>query len=99
MVENTATSPGDIPTQSCVISACGEISHDDSSLTDTAGTDGDPYEDFPEDQDAINGENVQEKPEVALKIARDIREVGNKLFKGGNTEEALKKYQSKSCSC
>lgn len=93
LVENTPTNSGDVPNEPCVIAACGEISPDDASLTETSAADGDPYEDFPEDQDPINGEDVQEKPEVALKIARDIREIGNKLFKEGRTEEALKKYQ------
>ena len=52
-------------------------------------TDGDVYEDFPDDED----QNVQD-PEVALKIAREVRELGNKLFKEGNAEGALAKYQS-----
>ena len=49
----------------------------------------DPYEDYPIDED-----RETEKPEVALKIAKDVREYGNKLFKEGKTEEALQKYQS-----
>ena len=59
-----------------------------------AGADGDPYEDYPDDQDALSDGNVQEKPEVALRVAREIREVGNKLFKEGKAEAALEKYQS-----
>jgi peptidyl-prolyl isomerase D len=35
-----------------------------------------------------------ENPEVALQIAKDVREYGNQLFKEGKTEEALQKYQS-----
>lgn len=49
----------------------------------------DPYEDYPADEDSDT-----EKPEVALQIAKDVREYGNQLFKEGKTEEALQKYQS-----
>jgi hypothetical protein len=35
-----------------------------------------------------------ENPEIALQIAKDVREYGNQLFKEGKTEEALQKYQS-----
>lgn len=57
---------------------------------------GDPYEDYPDDQDPLSDGSVQEKPEVALRVAREIREIGNKLFKEGKGSEALNKYQSKS---
>jgi peptidyl-prolyl isomerase D len=40
------------------------------------------------DQDVQN-------PEVALGIAKEIREIGNKLFKEGKVKNALDKYQSK----
>lgn len=59
--------------------------------------DGDVYEDYPEDQDPVDGQDVLASPETALKIARSVREVGNKLFKEGKHEEALRKYQS-TCS-
>ena len=51
--------------------------------------DGDKYEDYPEDDNA----DVQ-NPEVTLSIAKEIREIGNKLFKEGNAVAALAKYQS-----
>ena len=35
-----------------------------------------------------------EDPEVALQIAKNVREYGNQLFKEGEAEEALQKYQS-----
>ena len=35
-----------------------------------------------------------ENPEVALQIAKNVREYGNQLFKEGKAEEALQKYQS-----
>ncbi|KAI0649772.1 cyclophilin-like domain-containing protein [Trametes meyenii] len=76
-IENTETASGDVPVEPCVIADC----------------DGDVYEDYPEDQDPVDGNDVLASPETALKIARDVREVGNKLFKEGKHEEALRKYQ------
>jgi peptidyl-prolyl isomerase D len=49
----------------------------------------DPYEDYPSDEDRDT-----ENPEVALEIAKAVREVGNKLFKEGKVDEALQKYES-----
>lgn len=94
-IENQPTTSGDAPLQPCVIAASGELDPSDSSLSEVpVNTDSDPYEDWPDDQDPLADGNVQEKPEVALRVAREIREVGNKLFKQGNTSEALSKYQS-----
>jgi peptidyl-prolyl isomerase D len=94
-VENHPTSAGDVPTEPCTIVACGELDPSDPSLTEAATTaDGDPYEDYPEDQDSLSDGDVQEKPEVALRIAREIREIGNKLFKEGKAAQALEKYRS-----
>ena len=64
---------------------------DDPSLkeTDKANLE-DPYEDYPVDDDRDSDD-----PEVAINIAQTVRELGNKLFKEGKTEEALQKYQSK----
>ncbi|GJE93069.1 cyclophilin-like domain-containing protein [Phanerochaete sordida] len=93
-VENHPTSSGDVPTEPCTIAACGQLDPSDPSLTEAAAaSDGDPYEDFPEDQDPLSDGDVQEKPEVALRIAREIREIGNKLFKEGKAAAALSKYQ------
>ncbi|KAJ6625133.1 cyclophilin-like domain-containing protein [Mycena sp. CBHHK59/15] len=88
-MENNPTSGGDAPTSPVVIAACGVLSPDDPSLAEApAAADGDAYEDYPEDGDA----DVQ-NPEVALRIATQIRELGNTLFKEGKTEQALAKYQ------
>ncbi|KAH8102044.1 peptidyl-prolyl cis-trans isomerase Cpr7 [Cristinia sonorae] len=93
-IENTPTSSGDVPNSPCTIVACGQLDPSDPSLEVTAtSADGDVYEDYPEDQDPITEGNPNDKPEAALKIARDIREVGNKLFKEGKAEAALGKYQ------
>ena len=96
-IENHPTSSGDVPTEPCTIAACGQLDPSDPSLAETAtAADGDPYEDYPADQDPLSDGDVQEKPEVALRVAREIREIGNKLFKEGKAEAALSKYQSTS---
>lgn len=93
-VENTPTASGDVPNAPCVIVACGQLAPDDPSLSEiSAGLGDDPYEDYPEDQDPVDGQDVIEKPEAALRVAREVREIGNKLFKEGKAEEALAKYQ------
>lgn len=48
---------------------------------------GDPYEDFPEDQ----GEDL--KGSEILKIARELKDYGNKAFKAVDLNLALDKYQ------
>lgn len=97
-IENTPTA-SDAPTSSCVIADCGQLAPDDPSLAEEpAAADGDPFEDYPEDQGPVEGEEVEEKPEAALKVAKQVREIGNKLFKEGKTEQALAKYQSTLCT-
>ncbi|KAF5390723.1 hypothetical protein D9757_002586 [Collybiopsis confluens] len=88
-IENYPTSSGDAPSSPIVIDSCGELSPDDPSLSEVpAGLEGDPYEDYPDDDD-----HDVSKPEVVLEIAKTIRELGNKLFKEGKTDLALAKYQ------
>lgn len=94
-IENHPTTSGDVPTEPCTIVDCGQLDASDPSLSATVegSADGDPYEDYPEDQDPLADGSPQEKPEVALQIGQQIREVGNKLFKEKKFEEALSKYQ------
>jgi peptidyl-prolyl isomerase D len=88
-IENHPTASGDVPTTPIIITDCGELSPDDPSLQDAPEVKTeDPYEDYPADEDQDT-----EKPEVALQIAKVVREVGNKLFKEGKFEEAFQKYQ------
>lgn len=68
---------------------CGQLSDDEASKTGERVVDstGDPYEDFPEDQGGdLRG------PEI-LKIAKELKEYGNKAFKAGDLNLALDKYQ------
>ena len=90
-IENFPTTSGDVPTAPIVISDCGVLSLEELAQLSAAKSDKvDPYEDYPMDQDSNT-----EKPEVALQIAKDVREYGNQLFKEGKAEEALQKYQSR----
>ncbi|KAE9410080.1 hypothetical protein BT96DRAFT_1012334 [Gymnopus androsaceus JB14] len=86
-IEHFPTASGDAPAAPIVIDACGELAPDDPSLTEVPAN-ADPYEDYPDDDD-----HDVSKPEVALEIAKAIRESGNKLFKEGKTVDALAKYQ------
>ncbi|THV02222.1 peptidyl-prolyl cis-trans isomerase [Dendrothele bispora CBS 962.96] len=88
-IENFPTSEGDAPSSPITIEDCGVLSPDDPSLAqEPVNADGDPYEDYPDDED-----RDLSKPEAVIEIAQAIREVGNKLFKEGKTKEALVKYQ------
>ncbi|KAG6808493.1 hypothetical protein H0H92_003962 [Tricholoma furcatifolium] len=87
-IENYPTSSGDVPTAPIVIADCGVLSSDDPSLSESTENHGDVYEDYPDDEDRDT-----QKPEIALEIAKAVREIGNKLFKEGKVDEALVKYQ------
>ncbi|KAJ3527412.1 hypothetical protein NMY22_g9804 [Coprinellus aureogranulatus] len=90
-IENNATGPGDVPIQPVEITDAGELSRDDPSLQEEAvvSADGDPYEDYPEDED----NHKTSDPLVCLEIAKAVREVGNRLFKEGKIDLAYEKYQ------
>lgn len=89
-IENNPTSNGDVPVQPVVIADCGVLSPDDPSLSQKQ-SDGDVYEDYPDDEDRELG-----NPETVLQMAKVIREVGNELFKKGDFNGALQKYKSRS---
>ncbi|MCJ1423944.1 peptidyl-prolyl cis-trans isomerase cpr6 [Sticta canariensis] len=79
----------DKPVHEVTIVDCGQLSGDEASKTGerVADSTGDPYEDFPEDQGGdFKG------PEI-LKIAKELKEYGNKAFKAGDLNLALDKYQ------
>ncbi|GAB1526254.1 peptidyl-prolyl cis-trans isomerase cpr6 [Rhizoctonia solani] len=89
-IENSPTSSGDAPVAPCVITKCGELTSDDElQLANEVPSDGDKYEDYPEDDDS----DVQTNTQRALEIAKEIKEVGTRLHKEGKLELALDKYQ------
>ncbi|KAG9095429.1 peptidyl-prolyl cis-trans isomerase cpr6 [Ceratobasidium sp. UAMH 11750] len=89
-IENQTTASGDSPVNPCVIMKCGELTSDEElSMANQTPADGDKYEDYPDDDDS----DVQSSPETALRIAGEIRALGNTLYKEGKLELALQKYQ------
>ncbi|KAH9020035.1 peptidyl-prolyl cis-trans isomerase Cpr7 [Lactarius pseudohatsudake] len=89
-VENHPTSSGDVPTEPILITDSGELSPTDPSLSETAvAADGDPYEDYPED----DAHDTQNSPAVALEAARLLRELGAARWKDGAAADALAKWQ------
>ncbi|KAF9224892.1 hypothetical protein BS17DRAFT_779229 [Gyrodon lividus] len=80
-IENHPTSSGDVPTNPIVIAACGVLSPDDPSLNESASTDGDSYEDYPEDD-----KRAPEDHEYAYTAANAIKSIGNALLTGKNDD-------------
>ncbi|KAI0258568.1 peptidyl-prolyl cis-trans isomerase [Gloeopeniophorella convolvens] len=89
-IENHPTDSGDAPTAPVIIADSGELSPSDPSLHETAATapDGDPYEDYPDD----DAHDVQD-PAIALAAARTLRELGTARWKAGAAADALAKWQ------
>ncbi|KAF2236405.1 peptidyl-prolyl cis-trans isomerase 1 [Viridothelium virens] len=87
-IENLPTK-SDKPDKDVVIEDCGELhgdayAHAKEKQPDTTG---DPYEDFPEDQgEDLSGTSI-------VKIATELKDLGNKAFKAGDLTLGLAKYQ------
>ncbi|KAF8622532.1 hypothetical protein AX15_006943 [Amanita polypyramis BW_CC] len=86
-IENSPTTTGDVPKEPIVVADSGILSPDDPSLAEKKSSDGDIYEDYPDDEDQDLND-----PEKVLRIARTIREIGNQLYKQGDINGALQKY-------
>ena len=91
-MENTATGADDKPNVDCTITDCGELTGEEALSAGKKAPDatGDPYEDFPEDQK--QGDEELNGPEV-VKIATDLKDMGNKAFKEQKLDIGLSKYQ------
>lgn len=90
-IENTPTGEQDRPKDPITIVDCGQISETNSSDYGI-GPDqtGDSYEDYPED---CEGTDVDvDDPDVAFKIASELRTIGNGLFGKGQFALAFEKY-------
>jgi len=88
-IENYKTSDGDLPVDPIVIADAGELSPSDPSLTEpVVASDGDPYEDHPED----DSRDTQD-PKVALEAASTLRTLGNARWKESAAADALAKWQ------
>eukprot|EP01089_Gocevia_fonbrunei_P014348 TRINITY_DN3917_c0_g1_i1.p1 TRINITY_DN3917_c0_g1~~TRINITY_DN3917_c0_g1_i1.p1 ORF type:complete len:357 (+),score=92.87 TRINITY_DN3917_c0_g1_i1:46-1116(+) len=87
-LENVETATGDKPVVDCAISDCGELTGDiDDIIKHATPEDGDIYCNFPSDQPNLGND------EEILKIANEIRTIGNKpYFAQKQFDLALRKY-------
>lgn len=87
-IENLPTQSDKPSTGDVVVADCGQLEGGDyeSATQKTPDATGDPYEDFPDDQGELKGEEY-------YKIALDLKEYGNKAFKAGDVETGIEKYQ------
>ena len=92
-IENMPTGENDKPDKACVIVDCGEIPADtdlEEFTKKAPDSTGDLYEDFPEDQ---KGGDDDWKGSEIVKIADDLKSMGNGAFKKGELDLAVNKYQ------
>ncbi|KAL7272157.1 peptidyl-prolyl cis-trans isomerase cpr6 [Rhizina undulata] len=89
MIENVKTDHTDKPGKPVIVEDCGELVGPEAAKAAFPRDDGtgDKYEDFPD------VENSEMDGETALRIASELKEFGNKAFKGGDLELGLDKYQ------
>ncbi|CCU78258.1 peptidyl-prolyl cis-trans isomerase [Blumeria hordei DH14] len=88
-IENLPTIPGDKPSKNVTIADCGQLA--DEQVDDIAQTSPDPtgdrYEDYPEDNDKTL--SIDE----LIKIATEMKNIGNTSFKSGNLSVGIEKYR------
>ncbi|KAF2832621.1 peptidyl-prolyl cis-trans isomerase D [Ophiobolus disseminans] len=91
-IENLKTQSGDKPWHDADIIDCGELTGDDyvKATEKIADVTGDPYEDFPEDQKSGDDEW---KGEEVLKVATELKDMGNAAFKKQDLKLGIKKYE------
>lgn len=91
-IENLKTQSGDKPWQDATIIDCGELTGDDydKATEKAADVTGDPYEEYPEDH--ITGDE-EWKGEDILKIATELKDMGNAAFKKQDLDLGIKKYE------
>lgn len=85
-------SQGDKPSRDCVVTDCGQLQGADAENIPQKQPDalGDPYEDYPDDEKA-GGEDLLGTQ--ILKIATDLKGLGNTAFKNNDQKRAIEKYQ------
>jgi peptidyl-prolyl isomerase D len=89
-IEHLKTQEGDKPWHDAVIADCGELKGEDyeNALQTVPDVTGDPYEDYPEDQKP----DEEWKGEEILKIATELKDLGNSAFKKGDLVLGVTKY-------
>ncbi|KAA1474550.1 hypothetical protein DENSPDRAFT_841151 [Dentipellis sp. KUC8613] len=95
-IENLPTSTNDVPTKPVTITACGQLDPSDPSLAPPAAASPsdplfDPYEDYPEDNDA-SVLDTNDAP-ACLRAAHRLRDIGNAHWKAGAHAQALDKWK------
>lgn len=87
-IENLPTQ-SDKPQKDVKVVDCGQLSGEafKAAIEKVADPTGDPYEEFPDDQ----GEDMT--GQEYFKIASELKEIGNRAFKGGDLETGIDKYQ------
>jgi len=86
-IEEMATDTRDMPLTPITISDCGVLAPEESGEEDTRDP-ADPYEDYP---DVISEE--EKKPEMLLKIATRMNELGNEAIKTLLYDRSIQKYE------
>jgi len=85
-VENTPTAGSDKPIKKCVITNCGVLEEgEDDGIP--LPTDGDIYEDYPQDQSGLD------TTEARMEVINKIKAIGNEYFKNQDFENASAKYE------
>lgn len=88
-IEALPTDQNDKPHKEVKVIDCGELTGKDYDVATQPSVDptGDKYEDYPQDcQEELKGTDY-------LRIATELKEMGNKAFKSGDAELGLEKYQ------
>lgn len=88
-IEQTETDSSDKPKEEVSIVECGSWSPE----METPDVTGDAYSEFPEDEPTVNGEKSNENIAQALKIVKDLKNLGTLQLKNGNEKVALAKYR------
>ncbi|ODV92399.1 hypothetical protein CANCADRAFT_86310 [Tortispora caseinolytica NRRL Y-17796] len=86
LIEHIKTVVGDKPEVPVVITDCGEVPADQEIQVGTS--DGDKYEDYPEDESSLDPENQEQ----TYKASEEIKAIATEKFKKGDLDGAQEKY-------
>ncbi|KAJ1994330.1 peptidyl-prolyl cis-trans isomerase cpr6 [Dimargaris cristalligena] len=88
-VENLNTDSGDKPVVPVTITACGELAEGEPDGVQGDGVGGDAYPDYPDDYEGLESASGTD----LLEIGKNMKAIGNTLFKEGNTKLSQRKYK------
>ena len=95
-IENYQT-VSDKPVKDIIIFNCGVLDASTPPFVDSSSATSveDIYEDYPEDYMLAQGKHAQAEPDVVefLTIASKIKEIGTSVFKLGDYDQAIEKYE------